>query len=254
MKAAGFDVVCAIPNPRPGDVVCCWNRYGRYEAEAKRFEAAGALPVIIENGYLGNRYNDHAKPFTAAGDQLFALGNYKHNGAGEWPVGEPGRWRSQGIEVKPWRTDGEHVLVLPQRGIGPAGVAMPHDWPQKAVQRLRTMTKRPVRLRAHPGNNPSKTPLEDDLAGCWAAVTWGSCAALKAICAGVPVFADFPKWIGLSSARLLDGSDIEWPRDSETAREGMLDQLAWAQASVAEISTGEPFRRLMEIYDVEKAA
>jgi hypothetical protein len=204
--------------------------------------------IVMENGYIGHHADEYAKPYTADGEQLYSLALNYHNGAGSWPIGEPGRWRLQGIEVKPWRKDGDHVLVLPQRGIGPVGMAMPREWPQKAVERLRTMTKRPVRLRAHPGNVSAKKPLEDDLEGAWCAMTWGSGAALKAICAGVPVFYEFTRWIGRHSADTLNRG-VEAPLRNDELREYMLDRLAWAQWTISEIATGEPIRKLMQLYE-----
>lgn len=252
LKEAGFEIVPESERPKhrpkPGDLVVVWNRYGAYESEALRFEAAGAAVIVMENGYLGHTEDEYRKVFAANGEQLYAMALWHHNGAGQWWIGEPSRWREQGIEVKPWRADGEHVLVLPQRGIGPPGVAMPAGWTEKAVARLGTLTKRKVRVRAHPGNNATQRPLESDLANAWCVVTWASGGALKALCAGIPVFYDFPKWIGEPAAKLLQDANIEWPRDSDHAREYMLDRLAWAQHTVSDIASGEPFQRLMALY------
>jgi hypothetical protein len=85
-------------------------------------------------------------------------------------------------------------------------------------------------------------------------VTWGSGAAIKAICAGVPVFTDWPKWIGAPAALPLSGADIEEPLCDDAARERMLDKLAWAQHAVAEITSGEPLRRLLSSHSQARAA
>jgi hypothetical protein len=256
LKAIGFHVGCQTLRPQPGDVLVTWNRYAHYESMAQAFERVGAAVIVAENGYLGATENAYAKPYAASGDQLYTLSLGHHNGAGRWWVGHRGRWREQGISVKPWREDGEHILVLPQRGIGPDGVAMPPDWPERTLAWLRTMTIRPVRVRSHPGNEPAKKPLEADLEGCWCAVTWGSGAALKAMCAGVPAYSDFDRWIGFPGAlplsqigradpvRSHDGRQF----DRDHAREVMLDRISWAQHEVAEIATGEPLRRLIDMH------
>lgn len=249
LKAAGFSIVKQDHRPVMGDLLVIWNRYANFEHMAQQFVARGAAVIVMENGYLGASYDAHGKPSDAAGSPLYSAALNYHNGAGSWPTSEANRWRLQGIEVKPWRADGEHILVLPQRGIGPAGVAMPREWPHRAVQALRKRTKRPVRLRAHPGNAPAVKPLEADLKGCWAAVTWGSGAALKAICAGVPVFCDFPRWIGRQAAASLHDGDLERPVMSDELREVMLDRLAWAQFSIPEIEAGLPFQRMMKLYE-----
>ena len=207
----------------------------------------------LRTGLLALPRTSFASHSAADGQQLYALALNQHNGAGSWPVGPPGRWREQGIVLKPWRMDGEHVLVLPQRGIGPAGVAMPLNWLDVVLGQLRTLTKRPVRVRTHPGNVPTQRPLEADLAGAWAVVTWGSGAAVKALCAGIPVFGTWSNWIGAGAARPFPG-DLEMPLMDDVSRETTLDRLAWAQWTTVEILTGEPFRRLLAVEGRQAAA
>jgi len=253
LKACGFSLEGErhIGTVRPNDLLVIWNRYGRGDSFARQFEQVGAAVIVAENGYLGASENAYAKPFATKEQtpesHLYALALNHHNGAGRWYIGDAGRWREHGIEVKPWRTDGEHVLVLPQRGIGPSGVAMPREWSALVAGRLRAMTKRPVRVRAHPGNEPAHRPLQADLEACWCVVTWGSGAAIKAVCTGVPAFCDWRQWIGSPAASVL-GDNVEAPMRCDDCRHRMLDRLAWAQHTVAEIATGEPIRRLLELH------
>jgi hypothetical protein len=253
LKAIGFNVIEYTNNaPKPGDLFVCWNRYWKRDDQARKFEAHGAAVIVAENGYIGHSSDELRKPFTKAGEQLYALSLWHHNGAGRWYVGEQGRWRTQGIEAKPWRVDGETVLVVPQRGIGPPGVQMPPGWAEKTVARLKVRTARPVVLKQHPGNGPSTDLLAPYLRDAWCAVTWGSGAGIKALCDGIPVFTDFAKWIGAPAAAPLS-ADLERPLMDDGAREAMLDRLAWAQWTTREIQNGEPFRRLMAIYRDEQA-
>jgi len=85
--------------------------------------------------------------------------------------------------------------------------------------------------------------MDPDFEDCWAAVTWASGGAIKAICAGIPVFYEFEKWIGAPSARLGFG-DLENPFLGD--RGPMLHRLSWAQWNVDEIAKGEPFRWLLK--------
>jgi hypothetical protein len=163
--------------PSPGDVLVIWNRYGRFAAEADRFEAAGCDVLVCENGYVGR---------DAEGRQYYAIALGGHNGAGRYYVGGAERWERLGIALKPWRTDGEHVLVCPQRGIGPPGVAMPRDWARDVVQRLGAFTGRRIVVRPHPGNRPPERSLSADLDGVWAMVVWSSNCATEALIEGVP--------------------------------------------------------------------
>lgn len=215
------------------DVLVIWNRYGGWDKDASRVEARGGTVLVVENGYLGNEF---------AGDRWYAISRSQHNGAGTWRDGGPDRWDSLGVGLAPWR-DGREVVVLPQRGIGPMGVAMPARWTREAMDKLARLTKRPVRVRDHPGVNACK-PLEDDLADAYAVVTWGSGAAIKALAMGVPVFADFPQWIGMPAARPF-GFDMRDPLRSDAARLGMFRRMAWAQWRLSEIANGEAFKCLM---------
>jgi hypothetical protein len=215
----------------PTDVLVIWNRYGLHDAYAQRYISAGARVLVAENGYL---------PKDKKGRRYYALALEHHNGAGRWYGGDSTRWRDMGLEVAPWRTDGDHILVLPQRGVGPPGVAMPRNWAAETVKALKRVTKRPVKLRPHPGKNP--TPLEPDLANAWCCVTWGSGAGVKALLAGIPVVHSFTRWIGASAC----GSEIakvDAPYMGD--RLAMFERLAWAQWHVDEISAGKPFERLL---------
>ncbi len=211
--------------PDKDDVLLIWNRNPSHERIAKRYEAAGATIFVTENGYLG---------------KTKALAKTHHAGAGEWYVGEEDRWSKLGLDVAPWREDGRHILVLPQRSIGEQGIAMPRNWETTIHDRLKCMTDRPIRIRKHPGKNAT-TPLEDELRGAWAAVTWASGAGIKAICAGVPVFHDLKDWIGAPAATCT--FEIENPYLGD--RQAMLHRLAWAQWGWSEIESGEAFEKLL---------
>lgn len=230
LQAAGFTIHDAV-HPEPGDVLVIWNRYGRYEAEAARFEQAGATVLVVENGYIGKDDD---------GRQYYAISRNYHNGAGTWNV-FPAKREIKGIEVKPWRKRGEEIVILAQRGIGCKGVAQPHHWVKDTFNRLLRDTSRTVRIRTHPGTRDC-VPLEEDLDRAWCAVTWASGAAIKALCHGVPVFHGLKQWIGAPAAR--NNLDIEDPK--RWGRGEMLHRLAWAQWTVDEITSGWPFRVLCE--------
>lgn len=231
LTRAGFVVTENPAHPQEHDVLVLWNRMSRFAKFARQFEDAGARVIIAENGWIGR---------DEEGNKLIALCLGHHNGAGTWNVGPPGRWESFGIALQPWRSCGEHILVLPQRGIGESGVAMPHGWGNEIEGRLRRMTKRRIVVRRHPGMH---LPEEPDFSGVHAVVTWASGGAIKAIVAGVPVFYEFRKWIGAGAAKPLDGADLENPFLGD--RMPMLERLAFAQWRISEIVTGEAFRWLL---------
>lgn len=234
LTRAGFEVSTTnFASPSSDDLLVIWNRMPRDEVVADRFQRVAKV-IIAENGYIGNGEGDNGK--------LIALSRTYHNGAGKWPDHDLQRWEGFGVELKPWRTDGETILVLPQRGFGSRGVAMPYDWPNRIMGSLNLRTDRPVKMRRHPGQGKNYEP---DFSNVFAAVTWGSGAAIKAIAAGVPVFYDFPEWIGRLAAIPLADADLEKPFRGD--RLPMFERLSGAQWRLSEIETGEPFRELVAL-------
>jgi hypothetical protein len=235
MWVNGYSVTTTtIGDIRPDDVLVCWNRYAQARVEAQRFEAAGARVIVAENGFVGS--DEH-------GRKLYQLALDYHNGAGRWPVGTEDRWSPLGIKLKPWRAGGAKILILPQRIVGEDGVAMPKRpevWAPEVREQLRQYTGRPIEIRYHPGNVvPKPSP---DWANVHAVVTWGSTAGLKAICAGIPVCHLMPGWIGRTAASFgLEHIENPWMGD----RLPMLHRMSWAQWTVEEIASGEPFARLL---------
>jgi hypothetical protein len=215
-------------NPRPSDLLVVWNRGRAWDPIAALYEACGARVLVVENGYL-DRAEDGSKFYS------LALGG--HNGSGSWYVGDRPRFE---IKEEPWRENGSKVLILPQRGIGQLGVAMPSSWPIRIEDRLAAITDRPLLVRPHPGHVRNTQPL--DFRDVWCAVTWGSGAGIKAIRAGIPVFYDLPCWIGGAAAARLAG-DIETCQTPE--RGSLWTRISWAQWKLDEIGSGEAFDRLL---------
>lgn len=216
LERLGYQVMHNVTmEPTDGDIFVTWNRIGQGDHIAKVFEARGLPVVVAENAAWGNSF---------AGGHWYSLALNYHNTAGRFPVGGPERWDCLGVDLAPWKTSGE-TLILPQRGIGPMPVAMPRGWTDRAYKRYGG------RVRPHPGRNPGK-PLEDDLEGVGRAVTWGSGAAIKALILGVPVISEMPGWIGQQD-------------NTDAGRLKMFRQLAWAQWGMSEIKDGTAFDRLL---------
>jgi hypothetical protein len=237
LAAAGYQVHTTRPEKcSPGDVLLIWNRYGEYHDLATRFEKLGGTVVVAENGYLGK--DEH-------GQQRYALARHAHNGRGQWNVGEADRFAALGIELQPWQcNENGHILICPNRNFGMPGMIMPLDWANDVAKRLKKYTQREIRIRPHPGNVPAKKPLADDLAGAWAVVIWGSSAGVHALVAGIPVICESPYWICKEAAQ-LSIADIKKPLNIDFTRQAAMDKLAWAQWTLAEIQSGEAFRRVL---------
>ena len=229
MQVAGLEVARRIEKPEQGDVLVIWNRAAARESEAKRFEAAGARVLVVENGYLGKNWN---------GQKWFAMAWGHHAGAGTWPHHGAARWDSWKVEMAPWRVGGNETVILAQRGIGEPGVASPRGWAESVQRQIGG------RIRHHPGPNAHAVPLAQDLANASSVVTWHSAAALHALLLGVPVWHAFDRWIGAGAARPLAdfGGD---PKRDDAARSAALRRLAWAMWNAEEVRSGAAFRSLM---------
>lgn len=237
LAAAGFGVMPyhVAPQGAPGDVLVIWNRYGTYHDIAKSFEKAGGQVLVAENGYVGNDRSARTRYAIAIGG---------HNGIGTWSIGDGKRWDDLGIKLAPWRREGDHVLVCPNRSFGMPGFLMPPTWAEAVEQRLRCITKRPIRVRPHPGNDPARRPLASDLKGAWAVVIWSSSAGIEALIAGIPVFSQAPAWVMSAASSGSNIKDIESPVLPD--RLFALRRMAWAQWHIEEIERGTPFQYLCD--------
>jgi hypothetical protein len=213
LRRLGYEVVDGMTHaPEPGDILCTWNRIHEGDTVARIFTERGNTVLVTENATWGNSF---------AGREWYTLTRNFHNVAGTFPDLGPDRFDSLGVELEPWRTEGETV-VLASRGIGPAAYRMPGDWPQR--QR--------GRIRAHPGRNTNSKPLREDLAQCGRVVTWGSGAAVLALIWGIPVESHQRYWIAACE-------------NTDEGRLAMLRCLAWGQSTHSEIRSGLAFERLL---------
>lgn len=226
----------------PEDVLVIWNRYGHYAQIADRAERQGATVLVAENGLLGRDRPDGKWYSLAVG--LPAAGG------GRLPEPLPGedRTRTIGAELGELRRNDGEVIVLEQRGIGPPGIASPPGWTDRAVALARASTKRPVRVRRHPGEGP-RIPIKEDLKHCHCVVTWASSAALVALALGVPVFYQLPTWIGRAAGKPFTGGagELEFPKLDEQARAATFRNVGLSTWRTDEIETGEPLARLLAL-------
>lgn len=244
LARAGYEVINSLPREAiyPGDVLCIWNRYREFHDVATQFENAGHAVIVAENGYIGpHGISPHGMLLRA----WFALARSFHNDDTVIAEGDASRWNALGVELQPWHQDGGHILVCPNRSFGTPGRFMPIGWGDDVAQRLKKFTKREVRIRPHPGNNPPAKLLAEDLAGAHACVIWASSAGVHALIAGVPVICEAPFWICKSAAYdSLDFVLTEKP-EYDIDRERALRRLAWAQWSLAEVESGEALDYLL---------
>lgn len=244
LRKVGFEVSGQEPQAgKPGELLVIWNRYGHWHDIATRFETGSGRVLVSENGYLGSggtspKFDVH--PGGPKPHHYYSLSEGWHNGRGRWPSGGPRRFEALGVELKPWRTDGEHILVCPNRSFGVGNQVMPADWATRCAERLRRETKRPVRVRVHPGNDAPQRSVAADLQGAWAVVVWSSSVAVHALLEGIPTYIEAPY-------QILKGAGASGPVDAPAMPDRLphFVRMAWSQWQIREIETGEPFRYLL---------
>ena len=209
-----------------------------------------------DNGYFlpGKKENGHYRITKNA---------LQHDGGGEYPrskVETLTRWRQLGIKIKPWRKNGNQIVVCPPGRLFGATFGFDADeWLRVTLKTLRKYTDRPLVVRAKMSwsdvkplysmfvtdNTTRALPgsLAADIEGAWALVTKSSNSAVEAAIAGVPVFCTDS--CGASAVGLSDLREIESPR-MDGNREKWAAILASNQWSLKEIREGLAWKMLNE--------
>jgi hypothetical protein len=159
---------------------------------------------------------------------------------------EPNRWwrvaKHLKMDVKPWRSNGSHILLCLQRNGGwSMGKTNVVDWTAQTIMELRKYTNRPIVIRPHPGDrnainyigafnrnngvlkNVSVSqpgmPYVSDLYNCWAVVNHNSSPTVGAAIEGIPIFVtDTIR----SQSRDIANTDL-----SQIENPAMPDRLPW---------------------------
>jgi hypothetical protein len=146
----------------------------------------------------------------------------------------PGKWdqikNDIGLELEPYRADGNHILLCLQRNGGwSMGTTNISDWAAETIVNLRQYTNRPIVLRPHPGDRLARSvigdishmtdvvlsspdaTLMDDLQNCWAVVNHNSSPAVGAAIQGYPIFLTDPDHSQCKEIANVDFANIENP-------------------------------------------
>lgn len=168
-----------------------------------------------------------------------------------------------GLELKPWRTEGEYILICGQhdKSLQWAGMPPMSQWVQKTITEIQQYTNRPIIFRPHPRcplphiehefknvlrQDPRKlTGTYDDFDmkfdNIWATVSWSSNPGIHSIINGVPAFVG-PSSLAWSVAN-ASLEDIENPHMG--ARQEWLEEYAHTEHTIDEIAQGIPLNHLL---------
>lgn len=200
----------------------------------KQAQAANRNWVYLDNGYFRpGHYDGFYRVTRDAYQRVRAVGTFE-------PDFE--RWRKLGISMKPWQTNGRHVLVCPPGPEFAAHLGIDRgEWLLDVTQALRAATDREIRVRVKPAKGRPGVPLAADLENCHAVVAYNSNVAVEALLAGVPVWCH-----AMSAAAPLAGADwsqIESPLRPDD-REPWAADLAANQWTIDEMLRGTCARAL----------
>jgi hypothetical protein len=175
---------------------------------------------------------------------------------------DPSRWikisRNLNLNLKPWRTSGNHILLCLQRNGGwSMGGVSSIDWMNLTIASIRKYSNRPIVVRAHPGDKKIKSILKinhknvllstkenlvDDLRGAWATVVYNSSPSVASIIEGVPAFLTdtIPQHSQSFDVANTDISNIENPVMPD--RQAWVERLAMCHWNFDELKSGEAWQ------------
>lgn len=169
------------------------------------------------------------------------------------------KWKTfsqwHGVELKPWRQDGKHILVLAQRPKGFNMFTDQDEWLANTIATIRKHTQRPIVVRMHPGDGTRFKQIEklqkrygttisisehenikDALVDCWCSVGYASTPNVVSAIEGVPVYVEEPAKSWAKDVCFTDLSQIETPPIPD--RSEWITKIANIHWSNAEVRSG----------------
>jgi len=226
----------------------------------KEYRALGRHTVYIDKGFTRQGDNDFGnrlpKFFRVSADAFQATEYFQAKPRSK------DRWQALGLHVEDWKPAKKDGKILVAGGSEKYSLWHGHEggatgWATRAIEEVRKYSKRDIIYRPKPSWSEAKpisgtefsrapTGILSELKRSWALVTFGSNAAVDAICAGVPIFVTgdgIAKPMGLS-----DLSQIEKPwRPSDKEKMQWVYDLSYCQWSLPEFESGEAWAILRQI-------
>lgn len=173
------------------------------------------------------------------------------------------RWekisQNLGISLKPWRTDGNHILICLQRngGWSMRGLSVV-DWLNQIILEIRKYSsKRPIVVRAHPGDKKIKSILRinhknvrlsvneklvDDLKGAWATIVYNSSPSVASTIEGIPTFLTDPLPHHSQSFNVANLSLENLENPKMPSRQEWIERLSMCHWNFDELKSGEAWQ------------
>jgi hypothetical protein len=247
--------VACVDNSNDADVDVIWSVLfsGRMAGNKDIWErnAANSKPtIVLEVGGIQR-------------NTTWKVGLNGINRDARWPMANSdNRANLLGLTLKPWRTDGDYILICGQHDKSLQWKNMPRmsQWVMNTIDEIRTYTDRPIVFRPHPRcplpnieyefkNVSRQNPVKingtyDDydmqFDRVHATVSWSSNPGIHSVLNGVPAF------VGPSSlaydVSIKSLANIDYPPVVD--RQQWLNNYAHTEWTVQEISKGIPLKQL----------
>lgn len=151
------------------------------------------------------------------------------------------RFKAIGVEIRPWRKAGNHIVVCPQSDSFMALMGYQGDWTASIVKRLAQHTDREIRVRQWSRNKTKHAlSLQADLVDAHAVVVWSSAAAVTAAIAGIPIVVESED----CAAKPMSGTVEQIENLPTPDRENWLGVLADNEWPIDEITNGTAWSHL----------
>ena len=180
------------------------------------------------------------------------------------------RAASLGLVCKPWRSNGDFILICGQHDKSLQWQNMPRmsTWFLETYDEIRKYTQRPIVFRPHPRcrldhierglknvhrqepNHIANTYDDFDMGfdNVWATVSYSSNPGTHSCINGVPAF------VSTHSLAYDVANDIDFLYDIENPllpdRQQWLNDIAWSEFTVEEIANGLPLSRLKSVITI----
>jgi hypothetical protein len=179
---------------------------------------------------------------------------------------DPDKWAAysqwHGVELRPWRQQGNHILILCQRPKGWNMFGQDQDhWLEKTIDKIKKIdAMRPIVIRMHPGDGSrfkqidklikrylsDKTSqvsistnenIRDDLVNCWCVVGYNSTPNVVSVIEGVPAYVEDPLHSWAAEVAFSNLSQIVNPPMPD--RSDWINKIANIHWSNQEVQSGK---------------
>ena len=241
-------------NNLDADVAVIWSVlwHGRMSANKHvwdHFKKQNKKVIVLEVGALFRGTTWKVGIDGINGDAVFPDGNNKSD-----------RAEQLGLKLKPWNTDGSKIVICTQHDKSQQWEGMPpiQQFVSDMIRGVQMWTDREIVVRPHPRckikipgievQTPKQIPgTYDDFdlqfEDVYALINWSSNPATQAVMNGIPVFTGQSSLAWDMSMKSL--TNINNPLMPD--REQWLNNLAYTEWSVPEISQGTPIKHLTSL-------